>query len=67
MPPESLGDTLLLADQLSPVESPLAELTGMSHNGVAVDIDLLIDDETLSSILADSAEEVASLTAALQA
>lgn len=67
MPPESLGDTLLLADQLSPIESPLAALAGMSRQGFAVDIDLVIDDETLSSVLADSAEEVASLSAALQA
>ncbi|MBS1145091.1 MAG: hypothetical protein H6R14_2497 [Proteobacteria bacterium] len=67
MPASSLGDTLLLADQLSPVESPLAELTGMSSKGMVADIDLLIGDNTLSNILADSAEEVASLTAELKA
>lgn len=66
MPPKSLGDTLLLADQLSPVESPLTELAGMGRKGIAPDIDLQIDDETLTGILADAAEEVASLTAALQ-
>lgn len=66
MPAESLGDTLLLADLLSPVESPLAELAGMSGQGMAADIDLLVDDEMLSSILADSAEEVESLVAALR-
>jgi hypothetical protein len=32
-----------------------------------VDIDMAIDDETLSSILKDSAEEVESLIAALRA
>ena len=67
MPPESLGDTLLLADQLSPVESPLSELAGMGRKGMPVDIDLMIDDETLSGILKDSAEEVESLTNALKA
>jgi HD-like signal output (HDOD) protein len=67
MPPESLGDTLLLADQLSPVESPLSELAGMGRKGMPVDIDLMIDDETLSGILKDSAEEVESLTSALKA
>ncbi|NTV69780.1 MAG: HDOD domain-containing protein [Azonexaceae bacterium] len=67
MPATSLGDTLLLADQLSPVESPLAELSGMSNKGMRADIDLLVDGETLSSILAESAEEVASLSAALNA
>lgn len=66
MPPETLGDTLLLADQLAPVESPLSKLAGMSREGVGVKIDLAIDDETLSSILDDAAEEVKSLTSALQ-
>lgn len=66
MPAESLGDTLLLAELLSPVESPLAELAGMSGQGMTADLDLLVDDEMLSSILADSAEEVESLVAALR-
>lgn len=66
MPPMCLGDTLLLADQLSPVESPLDELAGMGKKGMAADLDLQIDEATLSSILADSAAEVESLTAALR-
>lgn len=66
MPASSLGDTLLLADQLAPVESPLTELAGMSRKGMAAEIDLLVDDEMLSSILADSADEVESLSAALK-
>jgi len=66
MPPQTLGDTLLLADQLSPVESPLWELAGMSSKAMPADIELLIGGELLSSILADSAEEVESLTAALR-
>ena len=65
MPATSLGDTLLLADQLSPVESPLAELSGMGKQGMLADIELLVDGETLTNILADSAEELASLTATL--
>jgi hypothetical protein len=67
LPPRTLGDTLLLADELSPIESPLAELGGMSRKGMAAELELLIDDEMLSHILADSAEEVDSLTAALKA
>jgi HD-like signal output (HDOD) protein len=67
LPPETLGDTLLLADQLSPVESPLGQLSGMGRAGMDVDIDMAIDDETLSGILKDSAEEVESLIAALKA
>lgn len=66
MPPESLGDTLLLADQLSPIESPIDALAGMSRQGMAVELEVLIDDETLTSILAESADEVASLCAALK-
>lgn len=66
LPTESLGDTLLLADQLAPIESPLAELSGMGRKGMAVDIEQQVDGEELSAILADSAEEVASLIAALE-
>lgn len=66
MPPASLGDTLLLADELSPVESPIDALVGMSRKGMEVELEVLIDDETLTSILAESAEEVASLSAALK-
>ena len=66
MPPTSLGDTLLLADQLSPIESPIDALAGMSRKGMSVKLELLIDEDTLSGILAESAEEVASLCAALK-
>ena len=65
MPPTSLGDTLLLADQLSPIESPIDAVAGMSRKGMNVELELLIDDDTLTGILAESAEEVASLCAAL--
>lgn len=66
MPPTSLGDTLLLADQLAPIESPIDVQAGMSRQGMDVELELLIDDETLTEILAESAAEVASLAAALQ-
>lgn len=66
LPPVSLGDTLLLADELSPVESPIDALSGMSRKGMDVELEVLIDDETLTEILAESAEEVASLIAALK-
>ena len=67
MPPTSLGDTLLLADELSPTESPIDTLSGMSRRGMIAEIDMAIDDETLTGILAESSEEVASLSAALRA
>ncbi|SDI45508.1 HDOD domain-containing protein [Propionivibrio dicarboxylicus] len=65
MPPSSLGDTLLLANELAPVESPLDALESMSRKGMPVELELLINDETLTSILAESADEVQSLRQAL--
>lgn len=65
MPPESLGDTLLLADELASTESPLDALSGMSRQGASADIDLVIGEEMLKDILADSIEEMASLITAL--
>lgn len=66
MPPRTLGDTLLLADELSPIESPLDALDGMSSKGMVADLELLLGDETLSDILAESAEEVVSISSALK-
>jgi HD-like signal output (HDOD) protein len=67
IPPKSLGDTLLLASQLAPVESPLAKLTGDAREGTKVQIDIAFDQATLNSILQESEEEVASLIGALRA
>jgi HD-like signal output (HDOD) protein len=67
MPPQSLGDTLLLADQLAPVESPLSQLAGTGREGTEAKIDVALDDETLSSIIEESAHDVASLIDALRA
>jgi HD-like signal output (HDOD) protein len=67
MPPQSLADTLLLADQLAPVESPLSQLAGNGREGTEAKIDVALDDETLSSILEESAEDVKSLIDALRA
>jgi hypothetical protein len=67
MPPQSLADTLLLADLLAPVESPLSQLAGNGREGTKVDIDIAIDDQTLTSILDESKTEVESLISALRA
>jgi HD-like signal output (HDOD) protein len=67
MPPQSLGDTLLLADQLAPVESPLSQLAGHGREGTEVQIDVALDEQTLGSILEESAADVASLIEALRA
>lgn len=66
MPPETLGDTLLLADQLASIESPLSKLAGLGRDGTRVDIDMALDDATLSGILKESAEELESLRGALR-
>jgi HD-like signal output (HDOD) protein len=66
MPPTTLGDTLLLADELAPVESPLRDLDGTPREGMAASIDMLFGEETLSEIMRESADDVSSLTAALR-
>jgi HD-like signal output (HDOD) protein len=67
MPPQTLADTLLLADQLAPVESPLSQLAGTGREGMDAQIEIAMDDHTLGSLLAESAVEVESLIAALRA
>jgi hypothetical protein len=67
IPPASLGDTLLLAEELSPVPSPLYWVPE-AENGAAgkPQIEIALDEETLTSVLAESAEEVQSLISALR-
>ena len=67
IPSTSLGDTLMLAEELAPVASPLR------HPGqrpadpeLAARVDMIIGQETLLGILAEADEEVRSLTEALQ-
>lgn len=69
IPPVSLGDTLMLAEDLAPVPSPLHALPDrgpLAPEGSHTNIDIIIGEEALSSILEESAEEVRSLTEALQ-
>lgn len=65
LPPETLGDTLLLANDLAPISSPLHERPGATTLHAAQTIDFVIGDGTLNSILAESAEEVKSLISVL--
>lgn len=65
MPPVSLADTLLLADELAPMPSPLHKLSSNGAGGRA-SIEMVIGEETLSRIMKESAEEVGSLTEALK-
>ena len=64
--PISLSDTLQLAIRLAPA-SPLDVLSGqVVANADRTEIDFAVGDVSLSGILKDSAEEVASLVGALQ-
>lgn len=67
MPPRTLADTLLLADLLAPLESPLSRLAGKAEQDTNARIEVVFDAETLSSILAESAADVESLIGALNA
>lgn len=67
MPPTTLGDILLLAEELSPVPSPLHSLDQEGNPARReAEIEILIGDVLLSEILAESRDEVASLIAALR-
>lgn len=65
LPPQTLGDTLLLADDLTPVESPLHPLRASAAEQAAL-VETVIGGETLLSLLQDSREEVKSLNRALR-
>ncbi|TFW26646.1 HDOD domain-containing protein [Duganella callida] len=65
LPPETLGDTLLLADDLAPVASPLHQRPGATTLQAARTIDCVIGDGTLHAIMTESAHEVQSLYAVL--
>jgi HD-like signal output (HDOD) protein len=65
LPPETLGDTLMLANDLAPIPSPLHQRAGATSMQSAATIDFAIGEGSLASILAESADEVRSLTAAL--
>lgn len=65
LPPVSLADTLLLADSLAPVESPLHRLREARSIDSLPVIDSQVGEETLSDILSEASEEVSSLFTAL--
>ena len=65
MPPSTLLDTLILANQFSPVPSPLAApVEEMPRHEDSV-LDFVLDGDTLESILKESADEVRSMSTAL--
>ena len=65
LPPETLGDTLMLAKDLAPVPSPLLECPGFSPTQASATIDFAVGDGTLALVLQESEDEVRSLVTAL--
>ena len=65
MPPATLLDTLILANQFSPVPSPLGPQLPAPINHEDSVLDFIVDGDTLDSILQESADEVKSMSAAL--
>lgn len=67
IPPTTLGHTLLLADMLAPVPSPLRRHEpGDDRKDQSDRVDMVIGEDTLIGILQESADEVSSLIAALK-
>ncbi|MCX8087372.1 MAG: HDOD domain-containing protein [Rhodocyclaceae bacterium] len=66
IPPNSLGDTLLLAEELAPVPSPLYWAPPGAPEAGTPQLEIMLDEETLTSILRESADEVHSLIDALK-
>lgn len=65
MPPETLGDTLLLANELASTISPLDFNSYAESGQSSSEIDFVVGDGTLNGILEESEEELRSLTSAL--
>lgn len=67
IPPSTLADTLLLAEELSMVPSPLHMVDSKNTDAsMKENIEMEIGEETLTRILNEAAEEIGSLTKALQ-
>jgi HD-like signal output (HDOD) protein len=64
LPPETLGDTLLLANDLAPSASPLLARPGAAGMQGAT-IDFAVGEGTLATVLREAEQEVRSVQAAL--
>ncbi|MEB0139775.1 MULTISPECIES: HDOD domain-containing protein [unclassified Undibacterium] len=67
IPPISLADTLILANDIAPVVSPLHQMESLQIKQETTLIDFEVEDSTLQEILNDSEEEINSLCTALLA
>lgn len=66
LPPETLGDTLMLAKDLAPTPSPLLERPGFVPAQAGATIDFAVGDGTLARVLQESEQEMQSLISALE-
>jgi len=67
IPPVSLADTLLLAEEVTPISSPLHHIGGRERSEEdSGQLEMVIGAENLSEILEEAANEVKSLTDALK-
>lgn len=64
LPPETLGDTVLLANRLVPVRSPF-DRSG-DDRPAAASLDMVVEDEMLTDILKEAAREVEALAKILR-
>lgn len=64
-PPVTLGDVLILANDLATTLSPFQPASELAIRDEATRIDFAVGDETLSSILDDATEQIESLREAL--
>ncbi|MBC3918312.1 HDOD domain-containing protein [Undibacterium sp. CY18W] len=64
-PPESLGDTLILANDIAPVLSPLHNNEGDKIARFSRRINFEFEDGNFQDVMSDSEEQIDSLTAAL--
>jgi len=65
LPPQTIGDVLLLAKELSPVPSPFQRVTAEAGIGGESLVDDYIGDQSLRALLDESEDQIRSLTEAL--
>jgi len=65
MPPETLGETLLLANELAQFASPLEHRDTIVINATAAELDCELGETTLRQVLAASTDDLQSLTTSL--
>jgi hypothetical protein len=65
LPPETMGDTLLLANDLAPVQSPLHQRPGATTPMAARTIDFTVGEGSLHAIMTEAGAEVKSLFSVL--